>query len=137
MNPILTALLFSLASAGLPAQPVPAWRIESGHRVGQVAESTGRGYAALPASVLVSVGAELSYTRGGLVVRVGAHEVGIAAGAAKVTVDGAARPLAHAAYEEGGIVFLPVEFFVEVLPGLTGGRVTWSGRAGRFAAPRP
>ena len=45
MHPIVTALLLSLASApgGLHAQSGPPWRIESGHRVARVAESTARG----------------------------------------------------------------------------------------------
>lgn len=140
MHPILATLLLVLAYApgGLRAQSGPPWRIESGHRVAQVAEATGRGYAALPASVLLSVGAELSYTRDGMVAQVGAHEVGIATGAAEVTVDGAARPLAHAVYLEGGVVFLPVEFFLEVLPGLTDGQVAvdGAGRSIRGTAPR-
>jgi N-acetylmuramoyl-L-alanine amidase len=125
MNLILTALLLSLASApaGLRAQPGQPWTIESGPRSSQVNESTARGYAALPASVLVSVGAEVSYARDGVVVQVGVHQVAVANGAAQVTVDGTARPLAHAVYAEGGVVFLPVDFFRELLPGLTGGRV--------------
>ncbi len=125
MNPIITALLLSFASApaGLGAQPGQPWTIESGPRSSQVNESTARGYAALPASVLVSVGAEVSYAREGVVVQVGAHQVAVANGAAQVTVDGTARPLAHAVYAESGVVFLPVDFFRELLPGLTDGRV--------------
>ncbi|HEX8451474.1 MAG TPA: N-acetylmuramoyl-L-alanine amidase [Longimicrobium sp.] len=141
MNIILTAFLLSLASApaGLGAQPGQAWTIESGPRSSQVNESTARGYAALPASVLVSVGAEVSYARDGVVVQVGSHQVAVANGAAQVTVDGTARPLAHAVYAEGGVVFLPVDFFRELLPGLTGGRVRVdvAGRSIRGSAARP
>jgi N-acetylmuramoyl-L-alanine amidase len=141
MNSIITALLLSLASApaGLRAQPGQPWTIESGPRSSRVVESTARGYAALPASVLVSVGAEVSYERNGLVVQVGAHQVAVASGAAQVTVDGTARPLAHAVYAEGGVVFLPVDFFRELLPGLTGGRVRVdvAGRTIRGSAARP
>jgi N-acetylmuramoyl-L-alanine amidase len=141
MNIILTALLLSLASApaGLGAQPGQSWTIESGPRSSQVNESTARGYAALPASVLVSVGAEVSYARDGVVVQVGSHQVAVASGAAQVTVDGTARPLAHAVYAEGGVVFLPVDFFRELLPGLTGGRVRVdvAGRSIRGSAARP
>ena len=141
MNPIITAFLLSLASApaGLGAQPGPPWTIESGPRSSQVNESRSRGYAALPASVLVSVGAEVSYARDGVVVQVGSHQVAVAKGAAQVTVDGTARPLAHAVYAEGGVVFLPVDFFRELLPGLTDGRVRVdvAGRSIRGSAARP
>ena len=140
MYSIITALLLSLASgtSGLRAQPGLPWRIESGPRLSQVTESTARGYAALPASVLVSLGAELSYARDGLVVQIGSHQVAIATGSPRITVDGAARPLKSPAYDEGGIVFLPVEFFLEILPGLTDGRVLVDvpGRSIRGIAPR-
>ncbi|HLL85390.1 MAG TPA: hypothetical protein VK420_22150, partial [Longimicrobium sp.] len=100
MNLIITALLlsFAYAPAGLRAQPGQPWTIESGPRSSQVNESVARGYAALPASVLVSVGAEVSYARDGVVVQVGAHQVAVANGAAQVTVDGTARPLANPVY---------------------------------------
>jgi N-acetylmuramoyl-L-alanine amidase len=141
MNPIITALLLSFASApaGLGAQPGQPWTIESGPRSSQVNESTARGYAALPASVLVSVGADVSYAHDGVVVHVGSHQVAVANGAAQVTVDGTARPLAHAVYAEGGVVFLPVDFFRELLPGLTEGRVRVdvAGRTIRGSAARP
>jgi N-acetylmuramoyl-L-alanine amidase len=140
MYAIITALLFSLAAgtAVLGAQPGPPWRVESGARVSQVTESTARGYPALPASVLVSVGAELSYARDGLVVQVGSHQVAIATGSPRITVDGAARPLRNPAYDEGGVVFLPLEFFQDVLPGLTDGKVLVdaAGRSIRGIAPR-
>jgi N-acetylmuramoyl-L-alanine amidase len=140
MYSIITAILLSLAAgtAGLRAQPGPPWRIESGARASQVTESTARGYPALPASVLVSVGAELSYARDGLVVRIGSHQLAIAAGSPRITVDGAARPMKHPAYDEGGVVFLPVDFFQEILPGLTDGgvRVDVAGRSIRGTAPR-
>ncbi|CAA9376250.1 MAG: N-acetylmuramoyl-L-alanine amidase, partial [uncultured Gemmatimonadetes bacterium] len=138
MYSIITALLFSLATAGLGAKPGPPWRVESGPRVSQVAESTTRGYPALPASVLVSVGAELSYARDGLVVQVGSHQVSIPTGSPRITVDGAARPLRNPAYEQGGVVYLPLEFFQEILPGLTEGKVLVdvAARSIRGIAPR-
>jgi N-acetylmuramoyl-L-alanine amidase len=118
MNSIFIALLLVLGG-----QPGLSWRVESGPRSSQVAEATGRGYAALPASVLVSVGAEVSYARDGIVARVGAHEVAFTLGTAEVRVDGAATRLQHPAYDEGGVVFLPVAFFRDLLPRLTEGRV--------------
>jgi N-acetylmuramoyl-L-alanine amidase len=124
MNPLHTLVLaLTLATAPLNAQPGSRWRIESGSYQAAVAESTARGYAALPASVLVGVGAEVSYGGAGVVVQVGARAIAIAPGSAEVRVDGAPRTLAHAVYEEGGVIFLPVQFFLDLLPALSGGEV--------------
>ncbi len=83
----------------------------------------GAGYAALPVSVLAGLGAEVG-TRGDEVeVRLGGRELRFRAGSAAFTVDGEEHRLAAPAYADGGVVFLPVQFFAEFLPSLRGSPV--------------
>jgi N-acetylmuramoyl-L-alanine amidase len=134
------AALFFYEPFRLPAQPAAAWwRLEGGAHVSTVRESTARGYAALPASTLVSLGAELSYAGGDVVARFGARRVVFSPGAAAVTVDGAAHPLAEAVYDDGGVLYVPVSFFRDALPALSGGglAVDAAGRVLRGALPAP
>jgi N-acetylmuramoyl-L-alanine amidase len=136
----LVALLLALApAAALPAQPGPPWQIQSGPTASRVAESRDRGYAALPASVLVTLGAEVGYGRDTLLVRVGSHQVALVGGTATVVVNGVERVLPHPVYSAGGVVYIPVEFFRQVLVGLTDGSlaVDVAGRSLRGSVPHP
>lgn len=118
--PALLVLAVSLIPGPLAAQAA-RWRLESGAASAQVAEAATRGYAALPASALVSVGAQVAYAQGGVVARFGAREVRFREGEAEIAVDGAARTLSNPVYEEGGVVYLPADFFRRVLAEVAGG----------------
>ncbi|HEX6749945.1 MAG TPA: N-acetylmuramoyl-L-alanine amidase [Longimicrobium sp.] len=108
----LLAALLSLPTTRLLSQNRPAaWRLESGRAPVEVRESGSRGYPALPASALVSLGAELAYEGDAVVARLGAGEVRFAPGSPEIRVDGQPRMLEHAVYSENGTVFVPVEFF--------------------------
>lgn len=105
-----------------------------------------RGYAALPASALVSVGAEVS-VRGEMVeVRLGGRELRFRIGSPFFTVGEAVHQLVHPVYSDAGVAFLPTQLFVEFLPALgvevdAGARVIRRGRqaspARSAAAPAP
>ena len=135
------ALLASLSPLTLRSQPSspPSWRLE-GRAAVQVREATDHGYAALPASSLASLGAELVYEGQDVVARFAAAEVRFTPGSASITVGGAARTLASAVYSDGGLVYVPAEFFVRYLAEAAGGGVEVS-PAERIvrvtAAPQP
>ncbi|HEX2204270.1 MAG TPA: N-acetylmuramoyl-L-alanine amidase [Longimicrobium sp.] len=118
--PALLVLAVSLFSTSLSAQAA-RWRLENGPAPALVAEATIRGYAALPASSLVGLGAQVAYEGDAVVARFGAREVRFRVGEAAVAVDGAPRPLSNPVYEEGGVVFLPADFFRRVLADVGGG----------------
>lgn len=107
----------------LPAQqPAPAtWRLEGGLTPSLIAEATARGYRALPASALVALGAQVWYEDGGVAVYAAASRITLRPGSAEAGVDGRAVAMANAVYEDGGVVFVPVEFFRDVLPAAAGG----------------
>ncbi len=83
-----------------------------------VAAATGRGYAALPLSSLVSVGAEVGPSGDEVAVRLGGHELRFRVGSPLFTDGGQVRRLVNPVYAEDGVAFLPTQFFVEHLPGL-------------------
>ena len=120
MRAVLFALLlivFDPRHALLSTQPTPAaWGLVLGDEIALVAESSHRGYPALPASALLSVGARLSYGRGAVTVHLAGRELGLRVDSPEVTVDGQPLAMANAVYSEGGLIYLPVEFFAVVLP---------------------
>jgi N-acetylmuramoyl-L-alanine amidase len=141
VRPALAAAVLSLATATLAAAQArpPAWRLEGGRAPVEVPESDARGYPALPVSALVSVGAELSFAGDTAIARFGAAEARFVPGSADVLVAGRARTLAHAAYEDGGAVYVPAEFFAQYLAEASGGalQVAPSERLVRMAPDAP
>ena len=126
-RPVVTLLALllplALASTTVSAQPAAAtWRLEGAQPV-QVREAVDHGYPALPASSLAALGAELAYERGTVVARFGATEVRFTPGSAAVTVAGAQRTLANPVYADGGLVYVPAEFFARHLADAAGGAV--------------
>ncbi|MEW5926649.1 MAG: N-acetylmuramoyl-L-alanine amidase [Gemmatimonadota bacterium] len=92
--------------------------MESGSRALTVAAATGRGYAALPLSSLVSVGAEVAPRGDEVAVRLGGRELRFRVGSPFFSDGGEARQLVNPVYAEDGVTFLPTQFFVEHLPRL-------------------
>jgi N-acetylmuramoyl-L-alanine amidase len=92
--------------------------VESGSRALSVAAATGRGYAALPLSSLVSVGAEVGPSGDEVAVRLGGHELRFRVGSPYFSDGGQVRQLVNPVYAEDGVAFLPTQFFVEHLPAL-------------------
>lgn len=115
---------FSHTPGFLFTQPAPHWRLELGTESSLVAESTERGYPALPASALLSVGARVSYEGSDVVVQWGPREIRFRVDSPAVSVDGRPLEMAHAAYSAGGIVYLPADFFAAVLPQAAPGLVS-------------
>ena len=119
MRALYAFLLFVFAHhpGFLSTQPAPGeWRLDLGGETAVVRESTGRGYAALPASALLSVGARLSYGRGEVTAQVGPHTFVLRVDSSAVLVDGWPLMLANPVYSDGGIVYLPADFFSAMLP---------------------
>jgi N-acetylmuramoyl-L-alanine amidase len=120
----LLAAVLSLTTTRLVSQTAPAaWRLDSGRAAVEVRESSTRGYPALPASALVSLGAEVAYEGDAAVARFGRSEVRFTPGSAEISVAGQARTLANPVYAEGGVVYVPVDFFARWLADAAGGAV--------------
>jgi N-acetylmuramoyl-L-alanine amidase len=117
---LLCAALLSLATSTLSAQAAPTWRLE-GRTPAQVREALDRGYAALPVSSLAGLGADLAYEGQSVVARFAAAEVRFTPGSPVVSVGGEARTLGNPVYSDGGLVFVPVEFFARFLADAAGG----------------
>jgi N-acetylmuramoyl-L-alanine amidase len=127
---LLLATLLSLSTTHLHSQsPAASWRLDSGHGTLEVRESSTRGYPALPASALVTLGAEMAYEGRSVVARIGGAEIRFTPGSAEVTVDGRARTLSHAVYEENGSVFVPAAFFADALAEVSHGALTVDAQA--------
>lgn len=127
MRVLYAFLLFALSHTPgfLSTQPAPAqWRMELGTEASVVPETTARGFAALPASALLSVGARVSYGRGEVIVQWGPREIRFRVDSPGVLVDGRPLMLANAVYSDGGIVYLPADFFSAVLPQAAPGLVS-------------
>lgn len=124
----LAVLLFVLVPCHpgfLPAQPPPqTWRLVLGGETSLVAEATGRGYAAFPASALMSLGAQLSYGAGEVAARFGAREIRFRLDSPEGTADGRPFRMANPVYSADGVVFIPAEFLTAVLPQVTAGAVS-------------
>lgn len=123
---LLTAgLLAALLPAGdAAAQRSPAWTLAGGRPAASIPETHARGYAAVPASALTGLGAELAAGRGELELRFGEHRVRLQPGSPFLLLDGSPRQLVHPVYEQGGVVYLPVQFLVEYLPQLSANAIT-------------
>lgn len=122
IRPAVLAAALSLASAPLPAQSRPAvWRLDNGHAPVEVREAGARGYAALPVSALVSVGAQVAYAGDTAVVTLGAVEMRFVPGSADVAAGGRTVRLAHAVYDDEGSLYVPAEFFTADLADASGG----------------
>jgi N-acetylmuramoyl-L-alanine amidase len=124
---IVPALLFLLLSLSIhPAhsqrfRAAAHWRLEGGQEAVRVAETATRGYAALPASALVSVGASMAYEGGELVATLGATEVRFRPGEAEVRIGAATHALSNPVYSEDGVVYVPADFFRRYLADASGG----------------
>ena len=125
---VLIALLFLLLpfqSGFLPAQPDPRpWQLVAGGDVGWVLEVTDRGYPAVPASALLSLGARLSYGADEVVAQLGGREFRFRVGSPGVLADGRPLMMQGAVYSAGGVVFVPSEFLAAILPQAAAGLVT-------------
>ena len=116
---------FSHTPGFLSTQPAPReWRLVLGAETAVVSEATERGYPALPASALLSVGARVSYGRGEVTVQWGPREIRLRVDSPGVLVDGRPLLLAHDVYSAGGIVYLPADFFSAILPQAAPGLVS-------------
>jgi N-acetylmuramoyl-L-alanine amidase len=116
--PALVFALAALASTAAPAQRTSAWTVEGGGRGVAVTPATGRGYAALPLSALVAVGAEVSPRGGEVEVRLGGRELRFQSGSRIFSSGREFLQLADPVYTEDGVTFVPTQFFVEHLPSL-------------------
>ncbi|HYH80390.1 MAG TPA: N-acetylmuramoyl-L-alanine amidase [Longimicrobium sp.] len=127
-RPVLLLLAaLSLHTPPLSTQPAgTAWRLDGARAPVEVREETGRGYPALPASALVALGAEVAYEGGGAVARFGTAEARFTPGSPVVQVAGRSETLANAVYSEGGVVYVPAEFFGRWLGELSGGTLAVS-----------
>lgn len=112
----------------LLAAPVAAqqWTVGSGPTATTASVSEVRGYTALPASVLTSLGAEVVSTGGQARISIGSRRILVEPGSPFYTVDGTVRQLIHAPYADRGILYLPIQFFVDHLPALEPTRVVAS-----------
>jgi N-acetylmuramoyl-L-alanine amidase len=141
---LLLVLLPSLPGF-LPAQPPPqTWRLVLGGETALVTEAVDRGYPAIAASALLSLGAHLTYGRSQATLRLGGREIRFAADSREVVADGRAYTMAHAAYTANGVFFIPAEFLRSVLPQAAAGvtvdgdaRIVRADRAVMAAAPAP
>lgn len=126
MRVIYAFLLFAFSHTPgfLSTQPAPQWRLELGGEASVVAETAERGYAAFPASALLSAGARVSYGAGELMVQWGPREFRFRLDSAGVRVNGQALPMANAAYSQDGIAYLPAEFLTSILPQAAPGLVS-------------
>jgi N-acetylmuramoyl-L-alanine amidase len=121
---VLLLVLLPYHPGFLPAQPAPqTWRLVLGTETALVAEATDRGYPAVPASALLSLGARLSYGGGAVTVHFGAREIRLRVDSPEVAVDGRTLRMANAVYAASGVVFVPTEFLTGILPEATAGRV--------------
>ncbi len=138
MRVIYALLLFAFSHTPgfLATQPAPQWRLELGGDAAVVAETSERGYAALPASALLSAGARVSYGPGELMVYWGPREFRFRLDSAGVRMDGQPLAMANAAYSAGGIAYVPAEFLVAVLPQAAPGLVAVDA-AGRVVRADP
>ncbi|HEU4559479.1 MAG TPA: N-acetylmuramoyl-L-alanine amidase [Longimicrobium sp.] len=117
-RPVLLLLVAALSShnSSLASQPArAAWRLDGGRAPVEVREEATHGYPALPVSALVSLGAELAYAGGSVVARFGQVETRFTPGSAEIIVAGRAQTLSHPVYSDGGITFVPAEFFARFL----------------------
>lgn len=153
-SPTSHALLLALSLLlSLPLAPsaharqrgAGAWKVEGGRESLTLRPSQTRGYAALPLSSLVSLGAEVSSRGEEVEVRLGGRELRFRMGSPFFTAGTAVHQLVHPVYREGGVAFLPTQFFVEHLPALgsasvqvdPAARVLRRVRASSPAAPAP
>jgi len=124
---LLAAALFLHHPSPLAAQPTAAtWRLDGGASSAQVREETGRGYPALPLSALVPLGAEVAYEGGAVVARFGGAETRFTPGSAEIQVAGRTETLANPVYSDGGVVYVPSEFFARHLAGASRGTLAVS-----------
>jgi N-acetylmuramoyl-L-alanine amidase len=141
---VLLLVLLPYHPGFLPAQPAPqTWRLVLGGEMAVVVEATDRGYPAVPASALLSLGARLSYGRGEVTASFGAREIRFRADAAEVLADGRPMRMGNAAYQADGVFFIPAEFFRSILAQAAAGvtvdadaRIVWADPAA-FAAAAP
>jgi N-acetylmuramoyl-L-alanine amidase len=146
---VLLLVLLPYHPGFLPAQPPPqTWRLVVGAETSMMTEVTARGYAAFPASALMSLGAQLSYGGGEVTARFGAREFRFRVDSPGVLADGRPLMMANAVYASEGAVYIPAEFLSAILPQAVPGavsvdanartvRVDAAGLAALPAAPAP
>jgi len=134
---VLSAWLPLSAAAG--AQRPPEWRVETPSYTTRVGTVAGAGWEALPASVLVTLGAQIAYVSGGIDVAIGSHRLELRVGSPTVTIDGVPRTLPGPVFEQSGVIHVPTPFFNDVLQPLAAGTlvVDYPGRSLRGWVSRP
>lgn len=128
MRPVLLALLLALlapvrpaeAAHSQPAQADPHWRVETARQTLLVKESSREGYPALPLTTLSSLGTRVSSSPLGAFAQFGGRIVRFTLNSPEFQVGEQRYRLANPVYADGGVVFLPVEFFRDHLPRLAG-----------------
>lgn len=140
----LSLSLLAAPVAAAPGQgpgPGPAWHIVTEQGSRDVRETAVRGFAALPLSALVSLGAEVAYGRDGVSVHLGEHDLAFRVNSPEFRMGEASYRLASPVYEDDGVVYLPAQFFRDYLARAAGRllSVDGAGRVIRVAetAPRP
>ncbi|HEU4883487.1 MAG TPA: N-acetylmuramoyl-L-alanine amidase [Longimicrobium sp.] len=122
---VLLLVLLPYHPGFLPAQPPPqTWRLVAGGETSMMTEVTARGYAAFPASALMSLGAQLSYGGGEVTARLGAREFRFRVDSPGVLADGRPLMMANAVYASEGAVYIPAEFLSAILPQAAPGAVS-------------
>jgi N-acetylmuramoyl-L-alanine amidase len=129
---IVGLLLFSV-------RPVAAqqWTVGTGSSSTTVTASETQGYAALPASLLTALGAEVVSASGQSRITIGRSRIVLVPGSPFYTAGDQVRQLIHAPYVERGVLYLPIQFFVDHLPTLEPGLVTASIPDRTLRAPSP
>ena len=120
------AALLRLAQERLEPTPdnyARAYRAEAGEPAAAPAEAAGALKVLERLIERQGLGAELAYEGESVVARFATGEVRFTAGSPVVSVGGEARTLGSPVYSDGGLVWVPVEFFARHLADAAGGAV--------------
>jgi N-acetylmuramoyl-L-alanine amidase len=134
-NPLLVLALALVAGAVLvrpsDAQTIAPIRVEGVGEPVSAGVGSHRGYPAYPAWTLRALGARVDATTRGLAVVFGADTIRFDAGSPYFRVGDRSWQLVSAPYREGGVFYLPHQWFAEWLPRAYPDQVTF--RDGRLA----
>jgi N-acetylmuramoyl-L-alanine amidase len=118
--PLFLTLFSLLPFAAAESQQ---WTVRGAGAATTVQESAWEGYAVLPASILTSLGGEMTVRGGEVGVTIAGARITFRPGSPFYLVGDEVRQLVYPVYELRGAVFLPIQFFVDHLPALSGGAV--------------
>jgi N-acetylmuramoyl-L-alanine amidase len=134
MRWVILAMMLWPAGLAAQASALPLQVEGVGDPVSATA-ATHRGYAAYPAWTLRSLGARVENTDRGVTVSFGGDTLEFDAGSPFFTSGGRVWQLVEPAYREGGVVYLPRQFFADWLPRTHPDRVAYDG--GRLSLKGP